>query len=237
MLQKMPLSTVNDAEIAKFSAMAEEWWDPRGKFKPLHQMNPVRIGYIKSHMNGFEEKSVLDIGCGGGLLAEPMARLGAAVTAIDAGAKNIAIATLHAQKEGLEIDYRHTTAEALATTGAQYDCVTALEIIEHVYHVPAFLAACAQLVKPGGLLFVSTLNRTAKSYAMAILGAEYLLRWLPVGTHEWKKFLKPAELISEAEKHHLTLHSADGFSFAPLSQKWSISKDLSVNYMVCLRKS
>ena len=228
-------NTANPAEIAKFSAMAEEWWDVNGKFKPLHQMNPSRIRYIKEKVGGDLKKlRLLDIGCGGGLLAEPLARLGAQVTAIDASEKNIKIAKLHAEKENLSIDYRFTTAEEL--NAPPYDVVTALEIIEHVDHVPQFIETCAARLKPGGMLFISTLNRTAKSYLAAIVGAEMVLRWLPRGTHEWKKFLKPAEIITEAEKHNLQLVAIDGFSFAPISQQWKVTKDVSVNYMLVFTK-
>jgi 2-polyprenyl-6-hydroxyphenyl methylase/3-demethylubiquinone-9 3-methyltransferase len=228
-------NTANPAEIAKFSAMAEEWWDVNGKFKPLHQMNPSRIRYIKEKLGGdFKKLRLLDIGCGGGLLAEPLARLGAQVTAIDASEKNIKIAKLHAEKENLSIDYRFTTAEEL--NAPPYDVVTALEIIEHVDHVPQFIATCAARLKPGGMLFISTLNRTAKSYLTAIVGAEMVLRWLPRGTHEWKKFLKPAEIITEAEKHNLQLVAIDGFSFTPISQQWKVTKDVSVNYMLVFTK-
>lgn len=228
-------NTANPAEIAKFSAMAEEWWDVNGKFKPLHQMNPSRIRYIKEKVGGDLKKlRLLDIGCGGGLLAEPLARLGAQVTAIDASEKNISIAKLHAERENLSIDYRAITAEELNTP--PYDVVTALEIIEHVDHVPQFIETCAARLKPGGMLFISTLNRTAKSYLTAIVGAEMVLRWLPRGTHEWKKFLKPAEIITEAEKHNLQLVAIDGFSFTPISQQWKVTKDVSVNYMLVFTK-
>ena len=229
-------TTVNAGEIAKFTAMADEWWDVNGKFKPLHQMNPARIRYIKDKTAAadFKKLRILDIGCGGGLLAEPLARLGAQVTAIDASEKNISIAKLHAEKENLSIDYRHTTAEELNTP--PYDVVTALEIIEHVDHVPQFIETCAARVKPGGKVFISTLNRTAKSYLTAIIGAEMVLRWLPRGTHEWKRFLKPAEIITEAERHHLSLTAMDGFSFSPLTQQWKVTKDVSVNYILCFVK-
>lgn len=229
-------TTVNDAEIAKFAAMADEWWDPAGKFKPLHEMNPLRLRYIKERFQVSGSK-ILDIGCGGGLIAEPLARMGANVTAIDASEKNIYIAKAHAEKEGLEIDYRFATAEELAENGEQFDTVTALEIIEHVDNVPAFIEACTRLVKPNGLLFMSTLNRTPQSYLAAIVGAEYILRWLPVGTHEWKKFLKPAEIILEVEKHGATLQSLDGFRFNPINRSWKINADVSINYMLVLKKN
>ena len=230
-----PNTTVNAAEVAKFTAMADEWWDVNGKFKPLHQMNPVRIGYIKNKIGELKDARILDIGCGGGLLAEPLARLGAKVTGIDASEKNITIAKLHAEKENLSIDYQFTTAETLRTE--KFDAVTALEIIEHVDNVPQFIAACSALVKPDGLLFISTLNRTAKSYLGAIVGAEMVLRWLPRGTHDWKKFMKPAEIIGEAEKQNLTLLTIDGFSFSPLSQQWKITRDVSMNYILVFKKT
>lgn len=230
-------TTVNDTEIAKFSAMADEWWDPTGKFKPLHEMNPLRLRYIKDKTQNITGLQILDIGCGGGLIAEPLARMEAQVTAVDASEKNIQIAKLHAEKEGLKIDYRFATAEELSQNGETFDIVTALEIIEHVDNVPAFIAACAALVKPGGLLFISTLNRTPQSYLAAIVGAEYLLRWLPVGTHDWQKFLKPAEIIMEAEKNSVALEALDGFRFNPITRHWKISKDVSINYMLVFKKS
>ena len=200
-------STVDPAEIERFSRIAEEWWDPTGKFAPLHRLNPVRIGYIRDRAAAHWQRdalsgtplqglSLLDIGCGGGLLSEPMARLGAQVTGVDAAARNIAVAALHAEKQGLAIDYRQGTAEALAESGGQFDIVLALEIVEHVADVELFLKSCGRMVKPGGLLFLSTLNRTAKAWALAIAGAEYVLGWLPRGTHDWKKFLKPSEVVN-----------------------------------------
>ena len=238
-----PSSTVDPAEIERFSRIADEWWDPTGKFAPLHRLGPVRIGYIRDRAaihwgrealsgRALEGLSVLDIGCGGGLLSEPMARLGAAVTGIDAGARNIAVAALHAGKQGLAIDYRQDTAEALATSGGQYDIVLALEIVEHVADVDLFLKSCGRLVKPGGLLFLSTLNRTAKAYALAIVGAEYILEWLPRGTHNWQKFVKPEELRAELAAAGLTVGETTGVTYNPLSDRWSLSRDASVNYMV-----
>lgn len=230
-------STVDAAEIEKFSRMADEWWDPHGKFRPLHQLNPTRIAYIqdiiKSHFTDNTQKlSLLDVGCGGGLVAEPMANTGLDVTAIDASEKNIHIASLHAERSNTAINYQCTTVESLSTQGKQFDIVLALEIIEHVADVPLFLAHCTQLVKPGGLIFISTLNKTLKSYALAIIGAEYILRWLPIGTHEWNKFLAPADIGQPLEKQGFTLHEVKGMSFNPLRSSWSLSKDTSVNYIL-----
>lgn len=241
-------STVDAAEIAHFTAMADEWWDAGGKFAPLHAMNPVRLRFIRDHavahfgrddtdtapLSGL---SLLDIGSGGGLLCEPMARLGAHVTGIDAAEKNIHIARLHAEQMGLDIDYRHRTAEELAADSTRYDIVFALEIVEHVADVPAFLEAVARLVKPGGLLFMSTLNRTVKSYALAIVGAEYLLRWLPKGTHHWQKFLRPSELVLPLEAHGIRTHDLQGMVYDPFDARWSLSPTaLDVNYILAARK-
>ena len=237
-------STVDPAEIERFSRIAEEWWDPTGKFAPLHRLGPVRIGYIRDRaaahwgreaLSGQPLKglSVLDIGCGGGLLSEPMARLGATVTGVDASARNIAVAGLHAGKQALEIDYRQGTAEALAKGDARFDIVLALEIVEHVADVDLFLKSSARLVKPGGLLFLSTLNRTAKAWALAIAGAEYILGWLPRGTHDWKKFLKPSEVVRGLEAGGITTKEIVGVVYSPLGRTWSLNKaDLDVNYML-----
>ena len=239
-----PSSTVDPAEIERFSRIADEWWDPTGKFAPLHRLGPVRIGYIRDRAalhwgrealsgRALEGLSVLDIGCGGGLLSEPMARLGAAVTGIDAGARNIAVAALHAGKQGLAIDYRQDTAEALATSGGQYDIVLALEIVEHVADVDLFLKSCGRLVKPGGLLFLSTLNRTAKAWVLAIAGAEYILGWLPRGTHDWKKFLKPSEVVRGLAAGGIETKEIVGVVYSPLSRAWRLNEtDLDVNYML-----
>jgi len=237
-------STVDPAEIERFSRIAEEWWDPTGKFAPLHRLGPVRISYLRDRaaahwgreaLSGQPLKglSVLDIGCGGGLLSEPMARLGASVTGVDASARNIAVASLHAGKQELEIDYRQGTAEALAKGDARFDIVLALEIVEHVADVELFLKSISRLVKPNGLLFLSTLNRTAKAWALAIAGAEYILGWLPRGTHEWKKFLKPSEVVRGLEAGGITTKEIVGVVYSPLSRAWSLNKtDLDVNYML-----
>lgn len=241
-------NTVDDAEIAKFEAMAAEWWDPKGKFAPLHMMNPVRLDYITAQIAAeygrdltgdmpFKGLRILDIGCGGGLLSEPMARLGATVVGADAAERNIPVAQVHAEQSGLEIDYRHTTAEAMAAAGEQFDVVLNMEVVEHVADPLAYLTACQQLLKPGGLMICSTLNRNAKSFAMAIVGAEYVMRWLPKGTHEWQKFITPDELFALIEKAGLDPVDRKGFVFNPITWGWSISdRDLSVNYVTAAVK-
>jgi len=235
--------TVDPAEVAKFEAMAAEWWDPNGKFKPLHMLQPCRLDYVVAQIAAefardprahapFAGLRLLDIGCGGGLLSEPMARLGAEVTGVDAAARNIPVARLHAEQSGLAIDYRQGTAEALAAGGERFDVVLAMEVIEHVSDPPAFMAACRALLKPGGLMICSTLNRNAKSYLMAIIGAEHVIRWLPKGTHDWKKFITPDELDALTRAAGLAPVDRKGFVFDPLGWKWSISdRDLSVNYV------
>lgn len=239
---------VDPAEIVKFEAMAEEWWDPNGKFKPLHMMNPCRLGYAVAQIGAqygrdpkslrpFEGLRILDIGCGGGLLSEPMARLGAEVVGADAAARNIPIAQVHAEKMGLAIDYRVTTAEALAAelldgAGEQFDAVLNMEVVEHVPDPQGFLDACAALVRPGGLMVTSTINRNPKSYVVAIVGAEQVMRWLPKGTHDWAKFITPTELQAMLARAGLEFVDAKGFVFNPLRWEWRISAgDLSVNYV------
>ena len=236
-------STIDPAEVAKFEAMAAEWWDPNGKFKPLHMLNPCRLDYITSQIAAefdrdltgekpFSGLRILDIGCGGGLLSEPMARLGAEVVGADAAERNIPVAQVHAEQSGLTIDYRHTTAEAMAEAGEQFDVVLNMEVVEHVADPLAYLTACQTLLKPGGLHVCSTINRNAKSFAMAIVGAEYVMRWLPKGTHEWNKFITPDELYSLIENAGLTPVDRKGFVFNPITWQWSLSsKDLSVNYV------
>lgn len=241
-------NSIDPAEVAKFQAMAAEWWDPQGKFKPLHMLNPTRLDYVTAQIAGqfgrdrdaalpFDGLTILDIGCGGGLMAEPMARLGATVTGADAATGNIAVASLHAEEQGLTIDYRATTSEALAAEGHSYDVVMALEIVEHVADPAEFIATCHDLVKPGGLLIQSTLNRNAKSFLMGIIGAEWVMRWLPKGTHDWRRFITPDELATMTEATGLSVVDRCGMVFNPLGWSWSLShRDLSVNYaMTALR--
>jgi len=240
-------TSVDPAEVAKFSAIAAEWWDPAGKFAPLHKFNPVRLEFIRKQaaihfgrddrsLRPFEGLSLLDIGCGGGLLAEPMARLGFAVTGADASEKNIGTARAHAAQSGLAIDYRATTAEALAAEGASFDVVLNMEVVEHVADVSAYLAACTGLVKPGGITFVATMNKTLKSLALAKIGAEYVLGWLPRGTHDWNRFIPPAELKASLEEAGLSILKTQGVSFNPLAWDWKLSADVDVNYMVLATK-
>ncbi|MFD2172904.1 bifunctional 2-polyprenyl-6-hydroxyphenol methylase/3-demethylubiquinol 3-O-methyltransferase UbiG [Rhodobacter lacus] len=234
--------TIDPAEVAKFEAMAAEWWDPNGKFKPLHMLNPCRLDYITTQIatqfgrdlkapRPFEGLRLLDIGCGGGLLAEPMARLGATVVGADAAPKNIPVAKLHAEQSGLTIDYRNCAAEDLAAAGERFDVVLAMEIIEHVADTQGFTNTCASLMTPGGLMVMSTLNRNPKSYMMAIFGAERVMRWLPVGTHDWSKFITPDELYGLMRGASLDPIDRKGMVFNPLGWSWSLSsRDLSVNY-------
>jgi 2-polyprenyl-6-hydroxyphenyl methylase/3-demethylubiquinone-9 3-methyltransferase len=236
-------STVEAAEVAKFEAMAAEWWDPNGKFKPLHMLNPCRLDYITRQIAGefdrdltqekpFAGLKILDIGCGGGLLSEPMARLGASVIGADAAARNIPVAKVHAEQSGLEIDYRHTTAEDLAAEGYKFDVVLNMEVVEHVADPALYLSACNALLRDGGLHICSTINRNPKSFMMAIVGAEYVMRWLPKGTHEWHKFITPDELFALLRGAGLDPVDRKGFVFNPVSWSWSLSdRDLSVNYV------
>ena len=241
-------TTINPDEIAKFAAMADEWWDPKGKFKPLHKFNPVRLGYVRDKVIAHFSKDgaqrrplegirVLDIGCGGGLLSEPLARLGASVVGIDAGEKNIRIAALHAEQSGLAIAYRATTAEALAAAGETFDVVLNMEVVEHVDNVPLYMKSCADLVAPGGLLFTATINRTPRADALAIVGAERVLGWLPKGTHDFKKFLTPDEIAALVTRNRLKVIDKTGVVFHPLADEWRQSRDLGVNYMVLATKS
>lgn len=236
-------STIDAGEIEKFQAMAAEWWDPNGKFKPLHMLNPCRLDYITAQIAAefdrdltaarpFEGLRILDIGCGGGLLSEPMARLGADVVGADAAERNIPVAKVHAEEQGLNIDYRHTTAEDLAEAGETFDVILNMEVVEHVADPLAYLTACNALLKPGGLMTCSTINRNPKSYLMAIIGAEHVMRWLPKGTHEWSKFITPDELYDLLKKAGLDPVDRKGFVFNPVSWSWRLSdRDLSVNYV------
>jgi len=234
------MSSVNKKEIEKFSKMAAEWWDPEGKFKPLHKFNPIRIKYIKDNIiYSFKLKSkekplqkinILDIGCGGGLLSEPMARLGANVTGIDASDKNIKIAKLHAKKNKLNINYFCSSPEKLKIK-KKFDVILNMEIIEHVEDINFFIKSCSKLLKKNGLMFVATLNKTLKSYVFAIIGAEYVLRWLPIGTHDWEKFVKPEDLKNILSKNNLRIEKIDGMNFDIFKDEWNISKDTSINYI------
>lgn len=235
-------STVDPAEIAKFSRLSEEWWDPKGRMAPLHKINPLRLGFIRDaacrkfgrnvrSLSCLSGLRLLDIGCGAGLLCEPFTRLGAEVVGIDPSETNIAAARLHATRSGLLIDYRCTTVEAMDSR-ERFDVVLAMEVIEHVVDVGAFLARCAALMKPSGVMVVSTLNRNWKSFALAIVGAEYVLRWLPPGTHSWSKFVTPAELARHLENNALAITEETGVSYSPLADRWSLSVDMDVNYMV-----
>ena len=236
----MKTSTINKKEIEKFSKIAEEWWNPEGKFKPLHKFNPIRISYIRDNIlsslklknkrKPLENIRILDIGCGGGLLSEPMSRLGANVLGIDASEKNINVAKLHAKKNNLNIKYFCASPETLKTN-EKFDVILNMEIIEHVEDVDFFLKSCTKLLKKGGIMFVATLNKTLKSYLFAILGAEYVLRWLPIGTHEWEKFVKPDDLVNILKKYNLRLDSQDGMKFNLLRDEWSLSSDQSINYI------
>ncbi len=242
-------ASIDDAEIARFESVAAEWWDSNGKFRPLHRMNPTRVGYIRDALcrhfgrtaggtAPFDGLTIADVGCGGGLLCEPMARLGARVTGIDAGAEAVAVARLHAAQMGLKIDYRQVTAEALAGEGAVFDAVLALEIVEHVADIDAFLGAVAALVRPGGALIMSTLNRTPKCFGLAIVGAEYLLRWVPRGTHDWRKFVRPSELAGGLRRRRIEIDEVRGMVFNPLTGDWSLSdRDLDVNYLLAGHKA
>lgn len=241
--RKAAAGSVDEAEVARFSAMAAEWWDPTGKFRPLHKFNPVRLAYIKEKVcerfgrepgaaDAFKGLRLLDIGCGGGLLSEPMARLGADVLGADASATNIEVARIHAAQSGLAIDYRATTAEALAAAGESFDVILNMEVVEHVADVLLYLQACASMLRPGGVMFVATINRTLKACALAIVGAEYVLRWLPRGTHTYEKLVRPEEVEAPLADSGLLLVDECGVTYNPLADRWSRSTDMDVNYMM-----
>jgi len=235
------MSSINKKEIEKFSKMAAEWWDPSGKFKPLHKFNPIRIKYIKENIiSSFKLKvknkpldkiNILDIGCGGGLLSEPMTRLGANVTGIDASIKNINIAKLHAKKNNLKINYLCSSPEKLKIQ-KKFDVILNMEIVEHVEDINFFINSCSKLLKKNGLMFIATLNKTLKSYIFAIIGAEYVLRWLPIGTHDWEKFVRPEDLKKILIKNNLKFEKLDGMNFNIIQDEWSVSSDTSINYIV-----
>ncbi|WP_175868592.1 bifunctional 2-polyprenyl-6-hydroxyphenol methylase/3-demethylubiquinol 3-O-methyltransferase UbiG [Bartonella gabonensis] len=241
-------TTVDQSEIDHFSRIAVEWWNPQGKFQPLHQFNPTRLAYIREKiclefnrdpvsLTPFNNLKILDIGCGGGLLCEPMARLGAIVVGVDAAQTNIEVAKIHAAQNDLSIDYRTTTAEALANEGEKFDIILNMEVVEHVADVNLFIKATAKMLKPQGVMFVATLNRTWKAWALAIVGAEYILRWLPKGTHDYKKFLKPRELKNFLSKNALTVIDEIGITYNPLNDNWNRSKDMDVNYLLLAKRS
>ena len=242
----MKSNTINKKEIEKFSKIASQWWDPNGKFKPLHNFNPIRIEYIKNSIikhfkikhstKSLKKINILDIGCGGGLLSEPMCRLGANVVGIDASSKNIEVAKFHAKKNNLKINYICSSPETLRIS-KKFDVILNMEIIEHVDDIDYFIKKSSQLLKKNGLMFVATLNKTLKSYFFAIIGAEYILRWLPIGTHDWEKFVKPKDLIEISKKNNLKIEELDGLKFDLLKNKWNISKDKSVNYIARFKKN
>ena len=243
----MNASTIDEAEVARFAALADEWWDPRGKMAVLHKFNPVRLAYIRDaacrhfarnakQLDCLKDLRILDIGCGGGILSEPLARLGASVVGADPAEKNIAAAKLHAAQGGLAIDYRASSAEALADLGERFEVVLAMEVVEHVADVKLFVARCAEMVKPGGLMIAATINRTLKSFALAIVGAEYVLRWLPRGTHQWDRFVTPGELASALERAGLRGIDERGVIYNLIADRWELSADTDVNYMVLAEK-
>ena len=240
------MNTINKKEIEKFSKIAQEWWNPNGKFKPLHNFNPIRIKYIKDNIikdlniksseKPLKNIKILDIGCGGGLLSEPMSRLGASVVGIDASKKNIEVAKFHAKKNKLKIDYKVASPEMLKTK-IKFDVILNMEIVEHVENIDIFIKESSKLLKKDGLMFVATLNKTLKSYTFAIIGAEYILKWLPIGTHDWGKFIKPEDLIKIAKKNNLIFKKLDGMKFNILDNSWKVSDDTSVNYIAKFSKT
>ena len=240
------MNSINKKEIEKFSKIAEEWWNPNGKFKPLHNFNPIRIKYIKDNIvKDFNIKSsnrpfkgikILDIGCGGGLLSEPMCRLGASVVGIDASEKNIKVAKFHAKENKLNIDYKVASPEKLKTK-VKFDVILNMEIVEHVEDINFFIKESSKLLRKNGVMFIATLNKTLKSYAFAIIGAEYILKWLPIGTHDWEKFIKPEDLVDISKQHNLILKKLDGMKFNILNNSWKVSRDTSVNYITKFLKN
>jgi 2-polyprenyl-6-hydroxyphenyl methylase/3-demethylubiquinone-9 3-methyltransferase len=241
-------STVDTAEVERFSRLAADWWNPRGPMAALHKFNPLRLGYIRDQaavhfqrdakrLDSLSGLRILDIGCGGGILSEPLARIGAEVVGADPAANNIEVGKLHAAKTGVTVDYRCTTAEALADTGERFDIVLAMEVVEHVSDVPLFVRRCAEMVKPGGLMIVATINRTLKSFALAIVGAEYILRWVPRGTHQWDKFVTPNELEIALERSGLRVIGQRGVIYNLLADTWQLSTDMDVNYIVTAGKA
>lgn len=240
-------TTIDQDEVARFSAMAAEWWNPKGKFRPLHKFNPVRLTYIRDHVAahfGRDPKSdkplaglrVLDIGCGGGLLSEPMARMGAEVLGADASQTNVEVASIHAAQSGAEVRYEAVTSEELAARGERFDVVLNMEVVEHVSDVDLFLSSCAEMVKPGGLMFVATINRTMKARALAIIGAEYVLRWLPRGTHQYEKLVRPEEIETPLNASGMNVIDRTGVFYNPLQDQWNLSRDMDVNYMMLLER-
>jgi len=241
-------TSIDPDEVALFASVADQWWDPKGKFAPLHKFNPIRLSFVRDQAlarfgrdskaaRPFEGLRLLDIGCGGGLLSEPMTRLGFAVTGVDASDRNIGVARVHAERSGLKIDYRASTAEALIEAGeAPFDLILNMEVIEHVAEPAAYLADCARLLAPGGLMIVATLNRTLKSLAFAKIGAEYVLGWLPKGAHDWSKFITPPELVAMAEATGLKVDGPFGVTYDPLADRWSRSSDCSINYMITVAR-
>ncbi len=236
-------TTIDADEVARFSAMADEWWDPTGKFRPLHKFNPIRLGYIRDRLCAHFDRdsrsltpldglTLLDVGCGGGLLSEPLARMGAIVTGIDASEKNIGTARAHAARSDVKLDYRCSTAEDLMAAGETFDIVLSLEVVEHVADVDLFLDSCTALVRGGGAMTLATLNRTPKAFMFGIVGAEYVMRWLPRGTHDWKKFVRPSELSRGLRRNGVDVSDISGLSFNPLSDEWRVSGDVSVNYIL-----
>ena len=236
-------TTIDPEDVARFSAIANEWWDPDGKFKPLHRFNPIRLQYIRDRLcaqfgrdtqslRPFDGLRFLDVGCGGGLISEPLSRMGADVTGIDASDRNVGTARVHAEKSGLDIDYRVTTVEELAAMGDTFDAVISMEVVEQVADVDLFLDGCATLMDVNGAIVLATLNRTPKSFAFGIVGAEYIMRWLPRGTHDWKKFVRPSELARGLRRNRVSVDDISGLTFNPLSGEWKISNDMSVNYVL-----